>query len=60
MFCDVLFVPNKKKEIKKVYISKCNSERMEKVILLMIINDKRRHQFAAKIPIWVTTRYNMI
>ena len=43
MFCDVLFVPNKKKEIKKVYISKYNSERMWRVILLMIINDKKRH-----------------
>ena len=43
---DVLFVPYKKKKIRKICISKYNSERLRRVILLMITNGKKWHYLA--------------
>ena len=45
---NVLFVENKRQEIKQAYISKYNSVCKDKVDILMIIDSKKWHDLAVK------------
>ena len=44
---NILFAPHNTKQIKQGYISKCNHERNNQVILLMITNDNENWHYLA-------------